>query len=210
MKTPTFQRRQAGAFTLLEVIIVLAITALLLSAVYTVAQGTLTLADNVRRAQSRDTRQQAFTTFCEHLFTELPATAALNLTTQENDGQYLAVLEFENVNSPYDGKTNCHVTLATFALAGGGLRMDLICQSTDNAHAETRAALFDDLLQCEWRVFDPATRQWMNNWKEPFNPAAPVAHKHPSLVTFTIHHAGEPPQHHTFWIAPAEIPTAAH
>ena len=60
------QSSRARAFTLLEVIIVLAITALVLGAVYSLAQGTLMLADDVRRAERRDARMQAFTNHGNH------------------------------------------------------------------------------------------------------------------------------------------------
>ena len=214
MKTPRRRPARARAFTLLEVVIVLAITALVITAVYSLAQGTLTLADEVRRAERRDTRKQAFTTFCEHLFTTLPSTAALNLKTTQSGGEYLTQLELQNVSSPFDGTPNCIVTLATQALPGGGLRMVITCQpqvtnplDKQNAKSAYSVLLFDDLLQCEWRVYVPATRQWATIWTEETNSTTPIIQQHPPLLELVITQAGDDSQRQIFWIAPAQALT---
>ena len=129
MMTASFQhQRRPSAFTLLEVVIVLALVALLLSVIYSIAQGTLTLANDIRRAQHRDSRQQAFTGFCEHLLASLPTTTKLNLRTTHDGGQYLTQLELEDVPSPFDGSPNCLVALFTESMPGGGLRLRLSCR----------------------------------------------------------------------------------
>ena len=211
MKTRRLKPLQARAFTLLEVLIALAITAMVISAVYTLAQGTLTLADNVHRAERRDTRKQAFTTFCEHLFSTLPATAALNLKTTQSGGEYLTQLELQNVSSPFDGTPNCIVTLFTQALAGGGLRLIISCQPISNNPLDTKDAksgyqvmLFDDLLQCEWRVYVPATQQWATIWAEETNTTTPTAYQHPPMLELVMTQAGDDSHRQVFWIAPAQ------
>ncbi|MCF7790201.1 MAG: type II secretion system GspH family protein [Prosthecobacter sp.] len=190
---------RAAAFTLLEVIIVLAITALLLGAVYSLAQGTLLLADDVRRAERRDARTQAFTTFCEHLFGELPASAMLNLSATQNGGQYLTRLELEHVRSPFDETPECRVTLFTQGQPGGGLRLMLTCHSEAN---ESSVVLFEDLAQCEWSVFHPTTRQWASFWSEDNPGGVPTAH--PPLMKFVMSQAGGEIHEQIFWITPSE------
>jgi prepilin-type N-terminal cleavage/methylation domain-containing protein len=213
MKTRRLKPLQARAFTLLEVLIALAITAMVISAVYTLAQGTLTLADNVHRAERRDTRKQAFTTFCEHLFSTLPATAALNLKTTQSGGEYLTQLELQNVSSPFDGTPNCIVTLFTQGQAGGGLRLIISCQPISNNPLDKKDAksgyqvmLFDDLLQCEWRVYVPATQQWATIWTEETNTnnATPIVYQHPPMLELVMTQAGDDSHRQVFWIAPAQ------
>ncbi|MCX6848382.1 MAG: prepilin-type N-terminal cleavage/methylation domain-containing protein [Verrucomicrobia bacterium] len=182
------QSSKAKAFTLLEVIIVLAITALVLGAVYSLAQGTLLLADDVRRAERRDARMQAFTTFCEHLLAELPATALLKLTTTQEHGQYMTRLELEHVRSPFDETPDCNVALFTQGQPGGGLRLMLTCQ-------DTSVVLFEDLTECEWRVLQAATQQWVPFWSEGAKP---------KLIKLAMAQAGGEATEQVFWIVPTE------
>lgn len=198
--------RTPRGFTLLEVMLVLFITSLILTAIYSVADGTLILADDIHRAERRDTRKQAFTTFCEHLFTSLPATAALNLTTTQDSGQYVTRLELQNVSSPFNGAPYCIVTLFTEGLPGGGLRLKLSCQSMTNPKDIISVVLFDDLAHCDWRVFMPSSpaQQWATLWKEEVNPnAPPVARTHPPLIELTLELAGDDSHQQIFWIAPS-------
>lgn len=196
--TAAFQhpRRHSG-FTLLEVVIVLVIVALLLSVIFSIAQGTLTLADDIRRAQRRESRQQAFTGFCEQLFAGLPAGAAMKLRTTQDGGQYLIKLELANVPSPFDGSPNQLVTLFTESLPGGGLRLLLSCQKNAEAEPTVSVVLFDELALCEWRAFDPATRQWTTVWETP---------TYPTLMELSVTQASDS-RRWVFWITPNEAVT---
>ena len=207
MKPGFRQSSRAPAFTLLEVVIVLAITALVLTAIYSIATSTLTLADDVHRAGRRDARTQAFTAFCERLFGELPATALLNINVTKGGGQYLTRLELEHVRSPFDETPDCRVILFTQAQPGGGLRLQLTCHA---AGRESTAVLFEDLAQCDWSVFHPTTRKWAASWAEE-NPegAPPVAHLHPQLLKLELAQAGGYPSEQVFWITPVEAVRAA-
>ena len=204
MKTLRSQSSCARAFTLLEVVVVLAITALVLSAVFSIAQGTLTLADDLRRAERRDARTQAFITFCEHLFSELPATAALNVTTTQANGEYLTRLELKHVSSPFNQEPDCTVSMFTQSLPGGGMRLLITSQPASNVDAITRVILFEDLLQCEWRVFISGPQPWVTVWQEETDSKPPVVHQHPRLIKLVMAQPGTEPREPVFWIAPAE------
>ncbi len=196
MKTLFQHRTRRGGFTLLEVVIVLFIVALVLAAVHSIAQGALTLADDVRRAQRRDARQQAFTTFGERLFANLPAASALKLRTTQDGGQYLTQFKLENIPSPFDGSPECLVTLFTEPRPGGGQRLLLSCRKRTEA-ADVSVVLFDDLLSCEWRAFDPATHQWTTVWDVP---------EHPTLMELSVIQAADS-RRWVFWITPNEAVT---
>lgn len=215
MNAPRLKAQRSSrskAFTLMEMIIVLGITALVITAIYTITQGTLTLADDVHRAEARDTRKHAFATFCESLFTTLPATSTLNLKTTQSGGQYLNELELQNVPSPFDGTPNFIVKLYTQGLAGGGMRLLLSCQPMPNPNDVlknkpanvTTVVLFEELLQCDWRLYVPATQQWVTVWAEENPTAAPMVFQHPPLVELVLEQPGEESLRQVFWIAPSQ------
>jgi prepilin-type N-terminal cleavage/methylation domain-containing protein len=180
---------RASAFTLLEVIIVLAITALVLGAVYSLGQGTLMLADDVRRAERRDARTQAFATFCEQMLMSLPATALLKLSTTQEQGQYLTRMELEHVRSPFDETLDCRVALFTKVKPGGGMHLMLTC-------GEASVVLFEDLVRCEWSALQPATQLWVPFWTD--------GATHPKLLKLVMTQAGGDATDKVFWIAPME------
>ena len=171
-----------GGFTLLEVVIVLAIVGMLLSVIFSITQGTLTLADDIQRHQRRDSRLYAYIDFCEHLLTDLPATTALNIQTTQEGAAYLSKLELQNVSSPFDGAPQQIVTMQTEPLTGGGMRMVLSSRKMPDpqlprsqpAAAEVKVVLFDNLSRCEWRAFDPASQRWTPLWSEQLQIAIPA------------------------------------
>lgn len=194
----------SGGFTLLEMVIVLAIVALVLTAVHTITQGTLTLADDITRAQRQDSRQHAFTAFCDRLFSNLPASAALNLKTTGEGGQYLAALELFNVPSPFDGVPGKVLMLRTESMAGGSLRLMLDCRNIEDKEPYSTTVLFEDLGACEWRVFTPATQKWDGMWTEPVEEGA--MRMHPPLIELNMNAPGSGSTRRVFWIAPNTPP----
>lgn len=202
-RTPTPARHRSG-FTLLEMMIVMGIVALILGAVHTITQGTLVLADDIGRAQRQDSRHQAFTTFCDRLFGSLPASAALNLKTTGNAGQYLSNLELHNVPSPFDGLPGRVVTLYTESTAGGSLRLKLDCRLVEEKEPYASVVLFEDLGQCEWRAFDPGSNQWTGVWEEPVQPN--IMRRHPFLLELSMNAPGTGNTRRVFWIAPNTQP----
>jgi prepilin-type N-terminal cleavage/methylation domain-containing protein len=206
MHMPARSRKDdRSGFTLLEVIIVLFIVALVLAAVHSIAHGAVTLADDVRRAQRRDARQQAFTTFGERLFVELPPTAALNVKTTQDGGQYLSAVELHGVPSPFNGMPDMRVRLFTEAVPGGGMRLLLSCEEMKQTWSSVTVVLFDDLGACEWRVLDPASRQWTTQWAEPLEENA--RHVHPLLIEVVLTGFDGMSARRVFWIAPNEQPS---
>lgn len=203
MHMPARSRKDdRSGFTLLEVVIVLFIVALVLAAVHSIAQGAVTLADDVRRAQRRDARQQAFTTFGERLFVELPATAALNVKTTQDGGQYLSAVELHGVPSPFNGMPDMRVRLFTEAVPGGGMRLLLSCEEMKQTRSSGPVVLFDDLGSCEWRVLDPASRQWTTQWAEPLEENTTKVH--PTMVELVMTTTSDERRRHVFWIAPSK------
>lgn len=205
LRRPHISARHARAFTLLEMMIVMTIVALILTAVHSITQGTLTLADTISRAQRQDSRQHAFTAFCDRLLFSLPASAALNLKTTGDGGQYLATLELHNVPSPFDGLPGRVVTLYTESTPGGSLQMKLDCRRIEDKEPHASVVLFEDLGSCEWRVYSTGSQQWTGIWSEPLEEHA--LRIHPPLLELQMNAPGTGDTRRVFWIAPNTAPT---
>lgn len=205
MKTAaTRHALKPAGFSLLEMMLTLAVVALVLGAVHTVTQGTLTLADTITRAQRQDSRHQAFTAFCDRLFGTLPAEAALNLKTEGSAGQYLSTLEIYNVASPFDGLPGRVVTLYTETSPGGTVELKMDCRLMEEKEPYSSVVLFEDLGMCEWRVWSAGAAQWSGEWKEPVEREA--QRNHPPLVELTMNAPGTGTMRRVFWVAPNTTP----
>jgi prepilin-type N-terminal cleavage/methylation domain-containing protein len=181
-----YARKHASrGFTLLEVVIVMFIVALVMAGVHSIAHGTLTLADDVRRAQRHEARKQAFVHFSRQLFASLSPGSALNLKTVQDGGHYLSSLEVRAVSSPFDGTPGRIVALFTETAVGGGLRLLMEVRSNDHdSNNGIKVLLFEDIATCEWRACDPATAGWLPSWTEPVEEQA--MHRHPQLLELNL------------------------
>lgn len=212
---PTSQTRALrGGFTLLEVVIVLFIVSLVLGAVYTIAQGTLTLADDVRRAQMRDSRRHAFAAWFTRQVASLPATGSLSLVTTQEQGRYVSALDLRHVPSPFDGTPGCAVKLFTEPTPGGGLRLRLSCRKPWDETPGVSLVLFDSLEEFECRVFDPGSKQWTTIWNQPPVGGEPNPTLRPLLLETTMSQGGDAAWRQVCWIPPPppafSSPTGVH
>lgn len=154
-----------SGFTLLELVVVMALCVAVITAVYSIVQGSLTLAEETRRSQERDTRHQAFVQFMERLLRNLPTTTSLTLKTTQDGGKYLTRLELHHVASPFSGDPQGILRLFSEPVPGGGVLLKLSWQKTLADSAQViGVTLFEGLSSCECRVFDPASRKWATLW----------------------------------------------
>lgn len=199
------RKHDSRGFTLLEVVIVMFIVALLMAGVHAIAHGTLTLADDVRRAQRHDARKQAFVHFGRQLFASLAPSSAVNMKTTQDGAQYVSSLEVRAVSSPFDGRPDQIVTLFTEAAVGGGLRLMLEVRSKEkDSKNGIKVLLFDDIATCEWRAFDPAAAQWVPSWTEPVEEQA--LHRHPQLLELNLASTSGVSDRLVFWLPPSTLP----
>lgn len=80
-------------------------------------------------------------------------------------------------------------------MPGGGLRLLLSCRKPTDLAANVSVVLFDDLMQCDWRTFAPATRQWTTIWNVPTQPL---------LIELSLTQATDR-MRRVFWIAPNAV-----
>lgn len=171
MKSRTTSFR--SGFTLLEMVVVMALCAAVITAVYSIMQGSLMLAEEARRSQERDSRQQAFVQFMERLLRNLPADAFLTLKTTQGGGSYLTRLEVHQVASPFSGDPQGILKLFSEPVPGGGVRLNLSWQKTQADSAQViGVTLFEGLSSCQCRVFDHVSAKWATLWNS--SPAAGI------------------------------------
>lgn len=238
MVVPRRRSPPTGGFTLLEMVLAMFVFALMVSAVFTIANGTTQLADETEKAHEREAQSFSFAHFCDRMFRELPARAMVRLRVEKADRQYTSQLAILNAPSVLNNtSTNGLTVLESEPMPGGNLRVNLrLVAARDISAYENgkkdvgeKLTLLENVVRLEWRVFDKATNDWATVWNKdvmfsspatpvgtdnsttnPSPPAAPVTNGlRPSLVDLALSVGADKPRHFMFWAPPAELPITA-
>ncbi|MDF1814845.1 MAG: prepilin-type N-terminal cleavage/methylation domain-containing protein [Verrucomicrobiales bacterium] len=202
----------AGAgFSLLEMIMVLALVGLLASAIFGITIGTFQLSSEIREAQSRSEAKDRLIEILESNLLSLPAGAQIELTTTQTDGSYTNLLALGKCplafqRSGEDRGTVDGVVIQTGKGRGGFIRVTLHHLESEQWQAFERndLSVFEEddsiilaerLKQFRWQFFDPTTRRWVGEWK--------IKSRRPVLAELSYAHEGErDASKHIFWIPP--------
>lgn len=160
------------AFTLLEMMLVLFITAMLVTTVFGIVNGVTQLTNGITVEQQRQARTHAFVQMCSRSFRELPATALVRLHTRQAGGRYLTQLALADAPPLFAVSAGTVTVLETEELPGGYLQMALRSLTDEQAtawergdnNAGVRVPLLQDLSMLEWRVLNVKSRQWQSVW----------------------------------------------
>jgi len=210
-------RSRAGAagFTLIEVVLSLAITGMLLAGVFAVAQSATSMADEVASSQERAMLGQSFTGLLRRTFEQVPGNAKveLKITSQGSGGAAQSDIIFRDYPLAFawagveaGAKT---VIFRTQPDARGALAARILYLNEDQAEAydggklsvddDTVAALtlVDGLRFCQWYFWDERTEEWVEEWDP-----QKFANRRPSLVNLYLKFFGEDTagENVTFWI----------
>lgn len=192
-------RSLQSGFTLLEVSLAVAVTGILLTGVYQVAQTTFELSSDVKRIQSRETTRSAFIEFLRRELRHLPANAGLaHLVEVEND-KPLSILSVEEAPMAFGfgGAAGFHrVELISEPELGGTFRVLLRYFQAD-LRAPLELPLLDGLTTFEWQFYDPSLGEWTPIWINP--------KKRPSQIELLLGFSDESPRRYVFF-SPQIIP----
>lgn len=171
--------RRAG-FTLLELVLALAILALLVGMVFGTFSANIQLGNTIAETQNEASERQAFFDMMKKLFGTLPGNTRMELTAKDAGRQYLSDLTLQNVPLAFTwGNTEKiakAVQLSTVQRRDGLMDIVLryyeeeILQDSDNAEVNKDAkpfaelTLLEDVRTFEWVVLDGRTMEPAYDW----------------------------------------------
>jgi prepilin-type N-terminal cleavage/methylation domain-containing protein len=196
------------AFTLLEVMMGLAILAILTGSIYGVLRGTLEMAAGMDEARLRQQQIDGLFELCRKTFRMMPTHAVWEGRLRKQDGkvypemiirkapEILAwdkVTDFETVSvlglRPQIGGLN---SLSLLRVSQQG---DRLIDPVTSAKPGDWMPLVTDLSKLEWRYFDPRSNLWLDE--------LPAGALRPSAVELKLWFPGEvEPLIAVFWVVP--------
>lgn len=212
-------RARSEGFTLLEVLLAVALTAGVIAGVFGVASGAFELNAEVGQRQEREMTRQAFVELCRRNFLGYSGQGRLSLRVEEAANEsYHTYLELEGdplafAFGPGAGGARRVVLYAEEEAGGKGLlEVGLRYYGEESiragaggggdgaGEAETVLPLLSEVGVFELRLWDAAAGNWVNRW-EP-------GRGRPGMVEMILGFADEAPRRHVFWLPPAIAPGA--
>lgn len=177
-----------AGFSLLEIMMALAVFVIIASGVFAIAQGTMELSADMTTAQERSMIRQNFIEFLRSSFRRIPPEAEMVLEVTSDGGAYVPTISIYNggdAMSPGAAiSPEGSVELFARQIPGGFLRIGLRMLDGEQTNARRlsgarRAArsgqemvlpLIEKAGRFEWKFLDGATGRWENAWKGPGRP----------------------------------------
>jgi prepilin-type N-terminal cleavage/methylation domain-containing protein len=199
-----FAPPKAG-FTLLEMMITLAIFILLVAAVFGLMTGTLESASTLQDNQNRKDETAALNAYLKKQLAGLPVASTI-VSYQRGDGEGLVQngVLFGTINSAtaFDAtvQPNSYYTLRVATYSTGGstdgavqdARQILLQYVTTNDPSLTWTSLMTDIKTIDWKFLDFNQTQWVELWSSGTKP---------NLAEFSMQPAGDlQPTTMDFWI----------
>ncbi len=201
------RRVRVAAFTLVEVIVALAIFVLLAGGIYMTVDGALRGTATLSEEGLRSQRLDAFLALLRRTLHSLPSTATFEGRIRDEDGKSLPELQLGEAPGFFSwglrGGSGAPVLLAARPQAGGGAVFSLLRLPEEATEMEMREVLrkgrwlplLPDLRDVKWRFYDRTTMQWLEEWKDPAS--------RPALVELSFTLLGESsPRTNVFWMPP--------
>jgi prepilin-type N-terminal cleavage/methylation domain-containing protein len=174
------------AFSLLEMVIALAMFSLLIAGIYGISAGALELADGITLAQDRSLVRQNFLEFLRRSLRNLPGDSQLRLSVRQAAGSYLPTFNISGGGSCLTpGRVlppSFSVDLFADTMPGGYLRVGIRVLDAKQTEAmlagrpyrmnrdQVVLPLLENVSRFEWRVWDVQQARWVNQWKQQNRP----------------------------------------
>ena len=195
-QTAAFTADRRSGFTLLEMMMTLAVFILLVAAVFTLMTGTLQSASMLQENSNRKDQTNALEAYFKRQLTSLPVASTI-VSYQRGDGEGLVQngILFGTINlaTAIDGTIQPNglytlrvCNLATGAATSGSLAIDarqsLLQSVTTNDPALVWTPLMTDIKTIDWKFLDFNQTQWVELWSSGTKP---------NLVEFDFQPAGD-------------------
>jgi prepilin-type N-terminal cleavage/methylation domain-containing protein len=200
--------RSKAAFTLLEVVLAMALIGLILGGVYGVANGTMQLGKSMSEARVAETRITNFVNqwrdYLETMPPGIQLTAGAEKVARGSSGNLFILgghmpfvwdrrlkladaVEFGLVRS---------AGAKDLSLVVRHLKKPLQARSPDQLDTLAELPILDGLKQMQWQFYEPVEKKWFTSWDPAKRPQPPLFMK--LRFSFTA----DPREHeYTFWIA---------
>ncbi len=182
MKTQPDNPRHSG-FTLLELVLAMALMALIVGMVFATARSSLALGNTIVQSQNEEMLHQAFFELLSQRFSALPGNTRLELKVEDSGSHYISDLTLQNVPLcfTWGGQERIAkaVQISTVKRRSGYL--DVILRYYENEILEGSASTFgsslrdkepfaeivllEDVAFFEWQVLDGRTMKWQYDWE---------------------------------------------
>jgi len=181
MITNTARPRIKG-FTLLELVIALALLAMLVGMVFGTARTALSLGNTIVETQNEEMLHQAFFELLSQRFSAMPGNTRFDLKVEDSGSHYISDLTLQNVplSFTWGGQPRIAkaVQLSTVKRRSGYL--DIVLRYYENEILEgsqstfkgsagdekpmAEIVLMQDVAYFEWRVLDGRSMEWQYDW----------------------------------------------
>lgn len=175
--------RPARAFTLLELVIAMAVLAVVVGMVFGTARTSLQLGNTIVQTQNEEMLHQAFFELLEKRFSSLPGNTRFDLTVTDSSSHYLTDLTLQNVPLSFtwggEERIAKAVQLSTVKKRSGFLDIVLryyegeVLEDTESEDPEeelvtepfAEIVLLEDVSYFEWRALDGRSMEWFYDWQ---------------------------------------------
>ena len=176
-------RPRASGFTLLELVIALALLSMLIGMVFSTARTSLALGNTIVKTQNEEMLHQAFFELLHQRFSALPGNTRLDLKVDGSGSHNISDLTLQNVplSFTWGGQARIAkaVQLSTVKRRSGYL--DIVLKYYENEILKDSASTFktsagdekpfaeivllEDVAYFEWRVLDGRSMEWQTDWE---------------------------------------------
>ena len=182
MRTTPARSRPSG-FTLLELVLAMALLAIIVGMVFGTARTSLALGNTIIKSQNEEMLHQAFMELLSQRFSSLPGNTRFDLQVKDSGSHYLSDLTLQNVplSFTWGGQERIAkaVRLSTIKRRSGYIDIVLsyfeheILEGSKSDFSSTALSdepfaeivLLEDVAFFEWRVLDGRSMEWEFDWE---------------------------------------------
>jgi prepilin-type N-terminal cleavage/methylation domain-containing protein len=201
-------RKNARAFTLFEMVVVIAIFVLLAGGIYATVNAAVRATATLSEENLQIQRLNAFVSLLRRTFHNLPANAVFSGGVRSQDGDGFAEIVLRDAPGVFawglGGPSSGTALLSARPRLGGGREISLMLLPGSLGEMERREALQDgkwlrllpDLREVQWRFYDEAQQDYVDEWPEGVRPP---------LIELNLTLLGEEvPRKFVFWLPPVK------
>jgi prepilin-type N-terminal cleavage/methylation domain-containing protein len=218
--TPSPIRPRKSGFTLLELVMAMAILSIIVGMVFSTARTSLALGNTIIQSQNEEMLHQAFFELLSQRFAALPGNTRFDLKVEDSGSHYVSDLTLQNVpmNFTWGGEDRIAkaVQISTVKRRSGYL--DVVLKYYENEILEgsestfgssaldkepfAEIVLLTDVAFFEWRVLDGRSMEWQFDWD--------IQGRMPLQIELTMAIGAQGEEiRQIFWVPPKQNPEVA-